>query len=201
MMLQVRTALLATNNEGYIVGPNDPLSEKQVTPTYSENKNDTKFIGSHNVISYDKTIGENGALVVFYQASKKESWTDGTGLVFNYGIDPALLPYLEKTGDAYTVELNKVKNGDQYGFVQDKTNKLWIPLNSTDTTKVADLTLDANGTGSYAPADINDKIQFGGFASGARPVALLLVYRLNQRPDEIYASLKRTVRLVEAYFQ
>ena len=186
-----RTALLATNNEGYIVGPNDPLSEKQVTPTYSENKNDTKFIGSHNVISYDKTIGENGALVVFYQASKKGSWTDGTGLVFNYGIDPALLPYLEKTGDAYTVELNKVKNDDQYGFVQDKTNKLWIPLNSTDTTKVADLTLDANGTGSYAPADINDKIQFGGFASGARPVALLLVYRLNQRPDEIYASLKK----------
>ena len=186
-----RTALLATNNEGYIIGPNDPLSEKQVTPTYSENKNDTKFIGSHNVISYDKTIGENGALVVFYQASKKGSWTDGTGLVFNYGIDPALLPYLEKTGDAYTVELNKVKNGDQYGFVQDKTNKLWIPLNSTDTTKVADLTLDANGTGSYAPADINNKIQFGGFASEARPVALLLVYRLNQRPDEIYASLKK----------
>ena len=68
---------------------------------------------------------------------------------------------------------------------------MWIPLNSTDTTKVADLTLDANGTGSYAPADINDKIQFGGFASGARPVALLLVYRLNQRPDEIYASLKK----------
>ncbi len=186
-----RTALLATNNEGYIVGPNDPLSEKQVTPTYSENKKDTKFIGSHNVISYDKTIGENGALVVFYQASKKGSWTNGTGLVFNYGIDPALLPYLEKTGDAYTVELNKIKNGDQYGFVQDKTNKLWIPLNSTDTTKVADLTLDANGTGSYAPADINDKIQFGGFASEARPVALLLVYRLNQKPDEIYASLKK----------
>lgn len=66
-----RTALLATNNEGYIVGPNDPLSEKQVTPTYSENKNDTKFIGSHNVISYDKTIGENGALVVFIKQVRR----------------------------------------------------------------------------------------------------------------------------------
>lgn len=186
-----KTALLATNNEGYIIGPNDPLSEKQVTPTYSENKKDTKFIGSHNVISYDSTIGENGALVVFYQASKKGSWTDGTGLTFNYGIDPALLPYLEKTGDTYTVELNKVNNGDQYGFVQDKTNKLWVPLNSTDTTKVADLTLDANGTGSYAPADINDKIQFAGAIGPARPVALLLIYRLNQKPDEIYASLQK----------
>lgn len=77
---------------------------------------------------------------------------------------------------------------------------MWVPLNSTGTTKVADLTLDANGTGSYAPADINDKIQFAGSSGPARPVALLLIYRLNQKPDEIYASLQKDGKAGEAYF-
>ena len=88
-----RTALLATNNEGYVVGPNDPLVKIPVTSALR-----SKFIGAHSNVNYDPTVGENGALVVYYQAQKvvcgRIKMTGNFQL--HYAIDPVLLPYLEK---------------------------------------------------------------------------------------------------------
>ena len=113
-----RTALLATNNEGYVVGPNDPLVKIPVTSALR-----SKFIGAHSNVNYDPTVGENGALVVYYQAQKSSMWAYQNDWQFqlHYAIDPVLLPYLEKKNGAYTVELDKAVSvmgldDGSYGF-------------------------------------------------------------------------------------
>ena len=190
-----RTALLGTTTQGYMVGPNDPLSDKTITPSFSDDKGGTKFVGSHNVITYDESIGDNGALVVFYQASKKGEWYNGKGLALNYGIDQALLPYLQTNSDgSYVVELNKTPNNNsQYGYVEKTINgkKYWVPVTYDAKNKVADLTLNADGTGSFAPDDLGKYVQFAGVVGPGRPAVAQIVYRLNKKLDEIYADLKK----------
>ena len=193
------TALLSTNNAGYVVGPGDPLTKVPVsTPEES------KFNGAHSVVTYDPTVGKNGALVVFYQADKSYMWSydNDWRLQLNYAIDPTLLPYLEKVNGARTVELDMLTGGTlpstdgAYGFEKqyDKVagKSVWRPLayNSPLTKKVADLPFNDDGTGKLNPTNLGSYIDFqNGLLYHGRPAALRLVYRLNKKPSEIYTDL------------
>jgi LPXTG-motif cell wall-anchored protein len=192
-----RTALLSTNNEGYIVGPNDPLAKVPVTSDFGG-----KFMGANSTVSYDPTVGKNGALIVYYQAEKSNMWLYNSDWKFklHYAIDPALLPYIEKNNGAYTVELDKAANGwgedGSYGFEQvtdPKTGKtLWKPTAYVSKLehKVADLPLNLDGTGVFDPTDMADYVQFNSAVSIAgRPVMVRLVYHLNKKPEDIYTDM------------
>ncbi len=192
-----RTALMATNNEGYVVGPNDPLVKVPVT-----SDSDSKFIGAHSNVNYDPTVGKNGALVVYYQAQKSEMWAYQNQWQFqlHYAIDPALLPYLEKKNNAYTVELDKSVAGlglddGSYGFeaiTDNFLNNLYKPLTyrSKLMKKVADLPLNLDGTGTLNPSNLKDFVEFNnGLLVGGRPVMVRLVYRLNKKLNDIYTEM------------
>lgn len=192
-----RTALLSTNNEGYIVGPNDPLAKVPVTSDFGG-----KFMGANSTISYDPSVGKNGALVVYYQAEKSSMWSYNSDWKFklHYAIDRALLPYIEKNNGAYTVELDKAADGwgadGSYGFEQvtdPKTGKsLWkrIAYLSRLEHKVADLPLNLDGTGVFDPTNMADYVQFNSSVSIAgRPVMVRLVYHLNKKPEDIYTDM------------
>ena len=192
-----RTALLATNNEGYVVGPNDPLVKIPVTSALR-----SKFIGAHSNVNYDPTVGENGALVVYYQAQKSSMWAYQNDWQFqlHYAIDPVLLPYLEKKNGAYTVELDKAVSvmgldDGSYGFeaiTNNFLNNLYKPLSyrSKLMKKVADLPLNLDGTGTLNPSNLKDFVEFNdGFFVHGRPVMVRLVYRLNKKLNDIYAEM------------
>ena len=192
-----RTALLSTNNEGYIVGPNDPLAKVPVTSDFGG-----KFMGANSTVSYDPSVGKNGALVVYYQAEKSSMWSYNSDWKFklHYAIDRALLPYIEKNNGAYTVELDKAADGwgadGSYGFEQvtdPKTGKsLWkrIAYLSRLEHKVADLPLNLDGTGVFDPTNMADYVQFNSSVSIAgRPVMVRLVYHLNKKPEDIYTDM------------
>ncbi len=192
-----RTALLATNNEGYVVGPNDLLVKIPVTSALR-----SKFIGAHSNVNYDPTVGENGALVVYYQAQKSSMWAYQNDWQFqlHYAIDPVLLPYLEKKNGAYTVELDKAVSvmgldDGSYGFeaiTNNFLNNLYKPLSyrSKLMKKVADLPLNLDGTGTLNPSNLKDFVEFNdGFFVHGRPVMVRLVYRLNKKLNDIYAEM------------
>ncbi len=192
-----RTALLSTNNEGYIVGSNDPLAKVPVTSDFGG-----KFMGANSTVSYDPSVGKNGALVVYYQAEKSSMWSYNSDWKFklHYAIDRALLPYIEKNNGAYTVELDKAADGwgadGSYGFEQvtdPKTGKsLWkrIAYLSRLEHKVADLPLNLDGTGVFDPTNMADYVQFNSSVSIAgRPVMVRLVYHLNKKPEDIYTDM------------
>ncbi|MCI5942467.1 MAG: YSIRK-type signal peptide-containing protein [Ligilactobacillus animalis] len=192
-----RTALLSTNNEGYIVGPNDPLAKVPVTSDFGG-----KFMGANSTVSYDPTVGKNGALIVYYQAEKSNMWSYDSDWKFklHYAIDPALLPYIEKNNGAYTVELDKAADGwgadGSYGFEQVTDPKSGKPLwkrtayLSRLEHKVADLPLNLDGTGVFDPTNMADYVQFNNAVSIAgRPVMVRLVYHLNKKPEDIYTDM------------
>ena len=188
---------MATNNEGYVVGPNDPLVKIPVTSALR-----SKFIGAHSNVNYDPTVGENGALVVYYQAQKSSMWAYQNDWQFqlHYAIDPVLLPYLEKKNGAYTVELDKAVSvmgldDGSYGFeaiTNNFLNNLYKPLSyrSKLMKKVADLPLNLDGTGTLNPSNLKDFVEFNdGFFVHGRPVMVRLVYRLNKKLNDIYAEM------------
>lgn len=192
-----RTALLSTNNEGYIVGPNGPLAKVPVTSDFGG-----KFMGANSTVSYDPSVGKNGALVVYYQAEKSSMWSYNSDWKFklHYAIDRALLPYIEKNNGAYTVELDKAADGwgadGSYGFEQVTDPKigksLWkrIAYLSRLEHKVADLPLNLDGTGVFDPTNMADYVQFNSSVSIAgRPVMVRLVYHLNKKPEDIYTDM------------
>ncbi|MEY8736780.1 Rib/alpha-like domain-containing protein [Lactobacillus sp. AN1001] len=192
-----RTALLSTNNEGYIVGPNDPLAKVPVTSDFGG-----KFMGANSTVSYDPTVGKNGALIVYYQAEKSNMWSYDSDWKFklHYAIDPALLPYIEKNNGAYTVELDKAADGwgadGSYGFEQVTDPKSGKPLwkrtayLSRLEHKVADLPLNLDGTGVFDPTNMADYVQFNNAVSIAGcPVMVRLVYHLNKKPEDIYTDM------------
>ncbi|WP_304976386.1 Rib/alpha-like domain-containing protein, partial [uncultured Ligilactobacillus sp.] len=193
-----KTALLATNNEGYVVGPNDPLVKVPVTST-----EESKFIGAHSNVNYDPSVGKNGALVVYYQAQKSAMWSYSNDwqFQFHYTVDPNLLPYLEKKEDgAYTVELDKGVAGlgtadGSYGFeaiTNNLINNIYKPLtyHSKLMQKVADLPLNLDGTGTLNPTNLNDFVQFNNtLLVGGRPVMVRLVYHLNKKLNDIYTEM------------
>ena len=192
-----KTALLATNNEGYVVGPNDPLAKVPVTSA-----EDSKFIGAHSNVNYDPNVGKNGALVVYYQAQKSSMWSYSNSwqFQFHYAVDPSLLPYLEKKNNAYTVELDKGVAGfgtddGSYGFesiTNNLINNIYKPLtyHSKLMKKVADLPLNSDGTGTLNPTNLSDYVQFNNsLFVGGRPVMVRLVYHLNKKLDDIYTEM------------
>ncbi|HEC2153716.1 TPA: YSIRK-type signal peptide-containing protein, partial [Staphylococcus delphini] len=168
------TMIDTAHTSGYFLTPSD--GELTNIPQSTNTTLNNQFKASSGTAMYDGTITDNGAIVVDQVIMKNGifdynlSMYTGIGtkqFVYNYQIDPDLLPYVS------SVELQKYDFQGVTGF---DTN-----YDSADT--VATLNYDATGKGSITDADMNKLIEFNN--STPESIGVRMVIKLNQSVNNI----------------
>ncbi|MCG3402339.1 YSIRK-type signal peptide-containing protein [Staphylococcus massiliensis] len=170
---ETNTIIKTADTSGYFVTKDNYVAN---LPTSTSTTLNNQFKASNGSVKYEDTIGNNGGFIVDQTIMKNGifdynvSANTGTGtkqFSYNYMIDPDLIPYIDH------VELHRLDFQGVTGFDQN-----YYPAN-----KVADLKLNADGTGSITDADMNKLIEFNN--STPESVGIRMVVVLNQDINNI----------------